>query len=229
MSEDFAKKGKTALIAGATGLVGGEVLKLLIEEAQYKKVIVFTRRELSYKNTKIEQHIVDFNQLEKYQSFVKADHVFCCLGTTMKKAGSKENFYRVDFKYSYELARLAKENNVLQFNLISSIGANKRSLVFYNKVKGELETAIAQLGFYIFNIFRPSLLLGDRKENRTGEKFGIMLASVIAPLLMGDLKKYRAVDAQLVAKAMIKAALNEKPGEHIIESDDIWGYAEAYV
>ena len=218
--------GKTALIAGATGLVGGEVLKLLLEEEQYQKVIVITRRALPLTDPKIEAHVVDFDQLEQKKQIIKADHIFCCLGTTMKKAGSKDKFYHVDFHYSYELARLSRENDVLQFNLVSSLGADKSSMFFYNKVKGSLEEAITNLDFYQFNIFRPSLLLGNRMEKRTGEKIGTMLAGVISPFLFGSLKKYRAVDAGLVAKAMVYVALKETPGKHVIESDGIWDFGD---
>lgn len=197
---------KTAVIAGASGLIGKQLMYKLLESAFYQKVIVLVRRELPLKHPKIEQLIVDFDNLAYYQEQLKGDDFFCCLGTTMKKAGNKEAFYKVDFTYCLELAKIALQNKASSFNLVSAIGSDINSSIYYSKVKGELEKALEALHFSQLNIFQPSILIGNRVEFRLGEKIGIGIAQVISPLMFGGFQKYKPIHVAQVANAMLNAA-----------------------
>lgn len=212
---------KTALVVGATGLVGGELLSLLLKENYYSHVKVLARREIGIEDPKLEIIIADFEDLTKLGKKLAADDVYCCLGTTMKKSGSKEAFYKVDFHYPLELAKLAQAQKASQFFLVSAMGANIKSKIFYNKVKGEIEVAISSIPFQGVNVFRPSLLLGDRKEQRIGEKFAIIISSIISPLMLGPLKKFKPIHASAIALGMLKIAKQELHGFYIFESDQI--------
>ena len=163
--------------------------------------------------------------LEEQPELFSVDDVYCCLGTTIKKAGSKDNFRKVDFHYPLELAKIAKKNNVPQFNIVTAMGADAKSSIFYNKVKGEVEEAIIKLKIDNTNIFRPSLLMGDRKESRKGEKIGIALAKIINPLMVGPLRKYRGIKATDVARAMLINSKMPKEGLSIFSSDQIYDIA----
>ena len=215
---------KTALVAGGTGLVGTHLLDKLIESKDYSEIKILIRKGSTYQNDQASVLEVDYDQLSDYKNILKADVVFCCLGTTMKKAGSKEQFYKVDFTYTFELAKIAQENKCEQFNLITASGANSGSMFYYNKVKGEIENAISQLELTSVNIFRPSLLLGKRNEQRSGEQFGGIMAKFINPLLVGKLRKHRAIHAEIVAGAMVKVSLEKQKGIRFIESDVIQSY-----
>lgn len=212
---------KTALVAGATGLVGQELLSLLIGSAQYEHIKVVTRRPLHIESSKVTELVVDFNQLDKHKESMSADVYFCCLGTTMKKAGSKEKFYEVDFEYTNQLAVIARSMGAAQFNVISAMGANSNSAFFYNHVKGEVEEALQMMNFSSLHIFRPSLLTGDRGESRLAERMAIVLSKVVNPLLMGQLKKYRSIPASVVAKAMYNISVEPRTGTFVFESDQI--------
>lgn len=216
---------KTALVAGGSGLVGTHLVDQLIKSQDYSEVKVLIRKGSKYQNEHASIIEVDYDQLSDYKSVLNADVVFCCLGTTMKKAGSKEQFYTVDFTYVFELAKIAQENESKQFCIITSSGANSSSVFYYNKVKGEIEDAISQLELTSVNIFRPSLLVGKRNEHRSGEQIGGIIAKVVNPLLVGKLKKYRAIHAEIVAGAMVKVSLENQEGIRIIESDVIQSYA----
>jgi uncharacterized protein YbjT (DUF2867 family) len=164
---------------------------------------------------------VNFDRLSDSASLLKADDVFCCLGTTIKKAGSQEAFRRVDFTFAYEAAQLAANNGAAQFLLVSALGANANSSVFYNRVKGETEDAIAALPFVSVSIFRPSLLLGERAEFRLGERIAEPVMKALSFLLIGSLRKYRAIEARTVAAAMIEVAKAQPKGVNVYESDRI--------
>lgn len=209
---------KTALIAGATGLIGDKLLELLLKDESYSKVLVVTRKPLKKEHEKLEVLITDFAKLGEVSDKLKADHVFCCLGTTMKKAGSKEKFRKVDYEYPLELARLCKENGANKYLLISAMGAGKKSSVFYNQVKGEIEEAVVNIDFDTYHIFRPSLLLGPRKEDRVGEDAAKTIFRIFGFLFVGPLKKYKAISYDKVAKAMLHFAKEATQGKHIHES-----------
>lgn len=212
-----------ALLVGATGLVGGFVLARLLAHPEYSSVEIWVRRELPLRDSKLIQKVVDFSNLPLQQ--VHADHVFCCLGTTIRKAGSEAAFREVDHDYPLALARLARSGGSRKFLMVSALGADAASSVFYNRVKGEVENAITALDLPAIWFFRPSLLLGPRQENRPGERIGAVIGKLIAPLLVGGLRKYRPIHVDTVAAAMVYAAThNVAPGA--IESDAIARLAE---
>ena len=210
-----------AVIAGATGLVGSHLLELLKDDPDFDEVWVLTRRSLNIKQKKIKEVLTDFRDLEEALKNVKATHVFCCLGTTMAKAGSKEAFKMVDLDYPLELARIMLEKNAEKYLLVSAIGASTRSLFFYSRVKGEVESEIRRLGYPGLVIFRPSLLLGDRKENRTGEDIAKRAYGFLDKIFIGPLKKYKGIHAGTVAACMRRMAKKSHRGTWIIESDQI--------
>ena len=212
---------KTALLAGATGLVGSELLQKIINEPAYNKIHILVRKAIESDSDKVVQHIVDFNELDKFEINDSIDHVFCTLGTTIKKAKTKENFRKVDYDYIYELGKKAKQWNTEKFLVVSSLGANAKSPIFYNRVKGEIENTLSELKLNQLFIFRPSLLMGNRKEHRTGEKSAIAVYKIINPLFIGPLKKYKGIQASQVAQGMLQTALNNKEQFKIFESDEI--------
>ncbi len=209
---------KTALLAGGTGLIGGQVLELLLKDDRYSSVIALSRKPLNVSNPKLINFVCELKDLATYQDQLKADDVFCCLGTTIKKAKSKENFRAVDFDAPLALAKIAKEQGAKKYLLVSSLGANRNSSIFYNKVKGELEEAIKQVGLDSFHIFRPSLLLGSRQEERTGEDAAKILYKVFGFLIS---KKYQAIESIKVARALISFAQQGQTGNSIHESDEL--------
>ena len=212
---------KTALIAGATGLVGSELLQQLMEDDEYSQIHVLVRNPIDVKSKKIIVHQINFDELERVEFKEKIDHVFCTLGTTIKRAKTKENFRKVDFDYVLALGRKAKEWNSEKFLMISSLGANAKSAIFYNRVKGEIENALKELSLPHLFIFRPSLLMGDREEQRAGEKTAIAVYKIINPLFIGKLGKYKGVEANRVAWAMLITAKNNSEKIRIFESDVI--------
>lgn len=212
---------RTALLIGATGLVGGHCLDLLLKDAAYNKVVALGRRKLPVEHQKLEQHIVDFDRLADYSQMVQGRDVFCCLGTTIKKAGSQEAFRRVDFTYTHEVARIAAGNGAEQVLIVSSLGADPHSRVFYNRVKGEVEEAVSGLPFRGVQIFRPSLLLGERREVRRAEQIAERVMKLFSFAFVGALRKYLPVEARAVASAMIQVAKQSPPGRNVFESDRI--------
>jgi uncharacterized protein YbjT (DUF2867 family) len=211
---------KSALILGATGLVGGELLALLLDHPDYERVRVLVRRSLHWKHPKMEEHVIDFDRLDKERDLFEVDEVFCCLGTTRKKAGSAEAFRKVDLHYPVTAATLAKAQGA-RFFIITAVGANSRSLFFYNRVKGEVEEKLKQLDLPALHIFRPSLLLGKRMEFRLGEEFAAVFARLLRPVFTGVLGPYRPVKALDVAKAMVWAAQMNEKGMFVHPSHEI--------
>ncbi|MGH7674342.1 MAG: NAD(P)H-binding protein [Gemmatimonadales bacterium] len=211
---------RRALVAGASGLVGGQLLDLLLEDADYTAVTALVRRELPRPHRKLGQRLVDFDRLAD-GDLPRADDVFCCLGSTMRQAGSKDAFRTVDFTYVERLARLALQHRAKQFLLVSTLGADPRSRVFYNRVKGETEEAVRKLSFEGVHIFRPSLLLGVRREIRPAERLGQLLGAALAFAFVGPLARYRPIAARTVAAAMIRVAKQAGRGVHVYESDRI--------
>jgi uncharacterized protein YbjT (DUF2867 family) len=212
---------RTALLIGATGLVGGHCLELLLGDAAYRSVVTLGRRRLPLEHPKLTQHIVEFRRLRDNASLLQAEDIFSCLGTTIKKAGTKEAFREVDFTYQYEVARAAAESGARQLLLVSALGAHARSAVFYNRVKGELEAAVSHLPFDGVQIFRPSLLLGNRAEFRLGEALAELPMRYVSFLMVGPLGKFRPVQARTVAAAMLLVAKERPRGTNVFESDRI--------
>jgi len=207
----------TSIIAGSTGLIGGNVIKVLSSKKQ--GTIALTRRAIPNLPPNITEMVIDFDAFEKNGSLPSCNNVFICLGTTIKTAGSKENFRKVDIDYCLSIARKAKESGAETLSLISSIGANSSSKNFYLKTKGELEESIQSLGFSTINIFRPSFLVGERSEKRLAEKIAINLAKVMNLFLIGTASKYRSVKAESLAKTMV-LRLDSKPGINYFYFDD---------
>lgn len=212
---------RAALIAGATGLVGSHCLRLLLADDRYERVTAFVRRGLAVSHPKLVQREIAFDLLADLGNVPRVHDVFCCLGTTMKKAGSRDAFRRVDLDYVRDLAHVANRHHAAQFLLVSSLGADPRSRVFYNRVKGEAEEAVQQVRFDAVHIFRPSLLLGHRTESRPAERLGSVVARALAPMLAGPLRRYRPIGAETVARAMIATARRADPGIHVYASDRI--------
>lgn len=207
---------KTALLLGATGLVGGCLLDQLLDDPRYGTVVALVRRPLDRQHPKLRQEILDFDHPDP--ALLRGDDLFCALGTTLRKAGSKEAQYRIDCTYPYEVGKIARANGVRQYLLVSSVGADAGSSNFYLRTKGDLEEKIRALGFDTFVSARPSFLLGQRAEFRLGERIGIALAQVFAFLIP---KRYRGVQAAAVAAALIERANAGLSGEVIVESEQI--------
>jgi uncharacterized protein YbjT (DUF2867 family) len=212
---------KTALIIGSTGLIGSHLLELLLDSNDYEKVITFVKRDTGIKHPKLTQHIIDFDKPETYKDFVTGDDFFCTIGTTIKKAGNKEAFRKVDFEYPSQFASVAVRNKVRQFLIISSLGADVNSSNFYLKTKGDIETFLKACTFDSVSVLQPSLLLGNRAEFRLGEKAGAFFMKTFSFLLLGKLKKYKPIESTAVAKALLKIAQKSTPGFEIYESDII--------
>jgi uncharacterized protein YbjT (DUF2867 family) len=210
---------RTAILAGATGLVGGHCLRVLLESPDYGRVIAVVRRPLSLAHARLEQHIVNFDLLGELDA-AGAD-IFCALGTTIRKAGSQEAFRRVDLGYPTVLGERTSAAGARQFVLVSSVGANAKSTNFYLRVKGETEDAVSATPFEAVHIFRPSFLMGERAEQRPGEQTGIAIARALSFLALGPLKKYRPIEAGEVARAMVRAAVECRPGRHVYHWPEI--------
>lgn len=212
---------RSALVLGATGLVGGHCLDLLLDDPGYDRVTVLVRRALPREHPKLRQEVVDFDRLAEHADLFHVDHVFCALGTTIRRAGSQEAFRRVDLEYPRRAAEAASANRADCFLLVSALGANPRSRVFYNRVKGEAEEAVQSYPFPSVVILRPSLLLGERAERRTGERIAQRVMGPLSFLLAGPLRKYRPVEGRVVARAMVRLANDGGRGVRVVESDGI--------
>lgn len=219
---------KTAVIIGATGLVGEQCLNELLNSVAYEKIIALTRKPVISKKAKLKNIVTDFEDLESIKEQLKADDVYCAMGTTIGKAGSKEAFRRVDYEIPLKVAEIAKQNGATKFILVSSLGADAKSSVFYSKVKGELEEALKKLRFDWLVVFRPSILLGDRKEVRRGEQVGRFVAEKFSFLFAGPFAKYKGTPVYLLAKKMIRVAQEKEPSSlekiplvRIIENEEI--------
>lgn len=209
-------KRHTALIAGASGLVGGECLRRLLASAAYSTVTIVTRRSLgdAARHPKVREIVVDFARLDSVKAELRADHVFCTLGTTIRKAGSQAKFRQVDYEYPRHLAQLTRANGARHFSLVSALGASSNSGVFYSRVKGELEDALRAMGWPSLCLLRPSVIAGERQESRPLERVGEWL------LRFGP-STYRPVAAGTIAAAMIATAQHQAAGVTILESREI--------
>ena len=210
---------RTALVAGATGLVGSHVLERLLADDAWSHVVTVGRRTTPRHHEKLEQRVLDLGALETPNNLQHVDDVFCCLGTTIKQAGSQQAFRLVDHTFVVGLARAGLRAGATQFLLVSAIGADPESRVFYSRVKGETEAAIRQLPYHAIQIFRPSLLLGERAEFRLGERIAMLGAPVLPALLFGRLRRYRPIQAATVARAMLTIAHEAPRGANVFEYD----------
>jgi uncharacterized protein YbjT (DUF2867 family) len=208
--------GLTALLAGASGLVGGECLSKLVASAAYGRVVVVTRRDLGERarHPKVRQVVTGFDRLADVRANLGADHVFCALGTTIAKAGSKAKFREVDCEYPLRLAQLSREGGASHFSIVSALGASRSSPFFYSRVKGEVEQALRGMGWPSLAIFRPSVIAGERGESRPLER-------VSEHLLRFAPATWRPVAATDIAAAMVAVALACPPGITVLESRDI--------
>lgn len=212
---------RRAWLAGASGLIGGYCLDLLLEGETYDEVVTLVRQPLPRSHSKLRQVEVDFARLDEAPGLGTPDDVFCCLGTTLARAGSREAFCRVDHDFVVGLARCGHRLEATQFLVVSSLGANPSAGVFYNRVKGETERDLAKLELPRLQIFRPSLLLGPRREFRPAERLSAWLMRATGWLLVGPARRYRAIEAKTVARAMVRVALACPPGINVYESDGI--------
>ncbi len=199
---------RTAMVVGASGLTGSHLVKYLCDHEAYDKVIIIVRQTSSFRHAKLVSKVKNLNEVSKHD-FEGVHDFFCCLGTTMKKAGSKEAFEQVDLRAPIQLGKLAQSQDVQHMLVISAMGANPKSSIYYNRVKGMMEDKVAELPLPHVSIFRPSLLTGERKEFRVGERFGEMVMNALKPVLIGPLKKYRSIEANQVAFAMMQKAVDQ--------------------
>ena len=211
---------KTALLFGSTGLVGGHVLNYLIQNSNYSKIKLFVRSFTEINNPKIEIIKTDFNNLNKHAEDIKGDECFCCIGTTKKKSPNANEYQKIELDIPKKIAQIAKSNSVKSFFFVSSGYANPKSSGEYLKFKGLVEEEIKNLNFDKIGIMRPSFLLGERQEERVGEKFGIIIFKLLTPILIGSFRKMRPIQSEIVARAMIKLA-NENIDQSIFESNEI--------
>jgi uncharacterized protein YbjT (DUF2867 family) len=217
-----------AWVAGSTGLVGRALVEELARGVPAANVTALVRRAEGRTAPRFEERVVAFDRLELELSGLRVTHVFCCLGTTMAKAGSEAAFRRVDFDYPLALGRAARAAGARKFLVVTAIGADSTSRIFYNRVKGELEQALAELGIPELHVFRPSLILGERSERRPAERVFMALAKPVGHVLLGPLAKYRAIDATAIARAMVRVASETDPAGAltVYESDQIASLGE---
>jgi uncharacterized protein YbjT (DUF2867 family) len=211
---------RIAVLVGATRLVGSHCLRRLIQDETYARVVALLRRPIDERHERLDQRVVDFEALPE-EALAGATDVFCALGTTIRKAGSQEAFRKVDHGYTLAVAERAARAGARQLLLVSSVGADPGTGNFYLRVKGEVERDVGALPFAAVHVFRPSFLLGERGERRTGEAIGIAVARGLQGALFGGLRKYRPIEAAVVAEAMVGAARGGQPGRHVHHHDEI--------
>ena len=212
---------RKAILIGASGAIGNSILFQLLENKNYTTVLILVRKELRIQHPKLKQLIIDFDQINNYQKEITGDVVFSCLGTTKRQTPDEQQYRKIDFQYPLEIARIAKTNGIKSFHLVSAIGANKNSGIFYTRIKGELEKDLQNIPFDNIHIYRPSLLDTARKDKRFLEGSMNFLMSIVNPLLLGPLKKYKSIKVETVARAMINYSLTDNKGVFIHESDEI--------
>lgn len=212
----------TANVIGATGLVGKQLVQQLLNDERFEKVRIFVRRETGLKHPKQEQLIVDFGKPEIWEKQLTGDVLFSALGTTLKQAGSKEKQWEIDFTFNLNFAQKAKENGIENYILVSSVGANSKSSIFYTKMKGELDEAVAKLGFQNLVILRPASLTGPRENRRVAEEISVPILNFLTRFMM---KNYRPISDETVAKAMINAALRKTGDKKIWEGAEVFNLA----
>jgi uncharacterized protein YbjT (DUF2867 family) len=212
---------KSIIILGASGLIGNAVLNQALENSQIEQIIILVRKSINLKHNKLTEVITDFKNLSEINSNVMGDALICCLGTTRKKTPNLQEYKNIDFGLTVEIAKIAKENDVQQVHLISAIGADPKSKIFYNKLKGETEQALIKIDFSQTIIYRPSLLIGKRNEFRFGELVAQKLAPIFDFFLIGSLKKYHSISANTIAKAVLNRIVSKSKKIEIKEFNEI--------
>jgi uncharacterized protein YbjT (DUF2867 family) len=215
---------KNALVVGSSGLVGSSLLKLLLVHQEFSAVLSLVRKPSGIQHEKLKEIVVDFDRINTFSYLMKADILYCCLGTTIRNAGSRSSFAQVDLEYVTELARIAERNRIRSFIVISSVGAHPYSRNFYLRTKGEMERQVMACEIQTKYFIRPGLILGDRKEFRFGEWAAAKMSGLYLPLLIGTWRKYRPVTADKIASCMLNISLSEEITE-IIENDLIEYYS----
>ncbi len=206
---------------GASGLIGQECMHLLLAHAGVSKVHSLVRKPSGMHHAKLEERMVDFEKLDEFAEWKGVDAVICCLGTTMANAKTRDAFLKVDYEYPLAAAAMARKAGVEQYLIVSALGAHPKSTFFYNKVKGQLESAISDLDFEKLLIFQPSLLMGDRQEVRPGERTAQVVMSGLSFLMIGPLRKYKPIHAHAVARAMVNSLFDSESGKRVYPSDHI--------
>lgn len=209
---------RSALIIGASGLTGGLIVQQLLANDHYSTITIYVRKSLQINHPKLIELIFNF---ETINTSINADDVFCCLGTTIKIAKTKEAFEKVDLHYPIKIAQLQKDAGSKQFLVVSAMGANSNSAIFYSKTKGLMEEGLQKIGFDSLYILRPSFIDGERKENRLGEKIGLFISTIISPIMIGPLRNYASVKASAIAACMIDKATENNKGIFTILSGEI--------
>ncbi|TDO22460.1 NAD(P)H-binding protein [Pedobacter duraquae] len=218
---------KKAVIVGASGLIGSELLDLLLKNDSYAEVLSLVRKEKPIQHPKLTQIVVDFEQLATYSNLITGHTVFSCLGTTKKQTPDTQLYYKIDHDYPVLLARLAAANQVAQFHYVSAPGADSKSLIFYSRTKGDAEADLKKSGIRTLYLYQPSLLTGERKEHRFMEQIAERIMKVIDPVLVGSWKKYRSISGKSVALAMLRRSLVPDVGVFTLASDQIQEIADA--
>lgn len=214
----------TALVIGATGLVGSHLADQLLDDSRFEKAVAFTRRSLQKQHPKLEERIIDFDNPAEWKHLVKGDVLFSTLGTTLRAAGSKEAQYKIDYTYQYNFAVAAADNGVPSYVLVSAAYSSSNSRIFYSRIKGELERDIKKLSFQHISIIRPGQLSGKRKENRLGEKISISILNLIGKI--PGLTLLKPIDANMVARAMVNASLHHPQPVNEYTLGDVFSLAE---
>ena len=214
---------KTAIVIGATGLVGKNLVELLLKDTRFEKVKVFVRKSTGITNGKLEEHIVNFDQPDSFRKMIAGDVLYSAMGTTLKAAGSKEAQYKIDYTYQYQIAKMAVANGVKEYILISAAGSSASSGIFYSRMKGELERDVKKLPFETIHIIRPGMLAGHRDHARAGENIGVSIMNVIAMIPgLGKLKPIQGIE---VARAMVNATFRQASGIHTYTMGEVFKLA----
>lgn len=211
--------GKVANVIGGTGFVGQNLVNQLLFHSEFEKVRIFVRRKTRFIHTNLEEIIIDFDQPESWKHLVQGDVLFSILGTTIKKVKTRKSQYRIGYTNQYEFARAAAENGVSTYILVSSVGANSKSLFFYSRMKGKLEEEVARLNFRKLIIIRPSILDGHRSERRVGEKFRLFISRLLNRL---NLKKFRTTPVNVLSSKLIRLSIDHTEGFRLVEGDEIF-------
>ena len=209
------------IIAGASGLIGSNLLQITLAEPNYDEVLILVRKELPLSNPKLKQLIVDFEQPGTYSAAITGHALFCCLGSTKKKTPNLNDYRKIDHDYPLLLAQMALQNGVAQYHVVSSIGADPKSSFYYTKIKGDMEKDIKSAGLKNLHIYEPATLTGNRNEHRPLENMMVPIIKIFDPLLIGPLKKYRTIPAKTVALAMYNQSLKKEDGLFIYPSNII--------